>query len=725
MSHNIPSEQRRWPIIAIAAVVLYAALLGVTWMVSTARAARQTKSMLDYAMLDLDATLNGAIDTMLMHAAESIAADLGEAGPLDSGRMVAIAERSDMDEVNIVTQDGRIVATTDPRILGVNMADKPTSAEFLILTNGVRQAFSQPFRNGASNPDVRRKYVGVPFPGGRGYVQVGIDETRVTRMFPAIVGFIFDGWLLGEKGFFLCADLGDGHLLSNPARHRDEARFLHETGYDPDDPRVVEDAKTTFHQRLFGDVCDCRAVIFCGHRVIAALPPAEFYTTRTIYTAAMALVLLFVFSLFVLLFRRIDNDAARLKSFYDAEDEQRSRDLAIAKTIQNAALPNALPDSPHFRLYAEMDAAREVGGDFYDHFPLDATHYAFLVADVSGKGITAALYMMTAKTLIKDRLLATRDPAAALTQVNAELCRNNPASMFLTVWAGVLDIETGDVAFANAGHNPPVVLVKRDAGAQGTASEADDDGPFAAPSFLTAKSGPMLAFMDGIQYKARHVTLEKGAALFIYTDGVTEALDPNEELFGDERLSATLRTVPTLNPDDIALHVRTAVTAFAAGTPQADDITVLAVRYVSAPRTFSRSFPPTPGGVAEASDFLDTCLEGHLGQVAGVDPGALMALSSTLHIILDEICSNIVKHSGASGFVVDVEFAERSRAVILTFFDDGKAYDPIAHADPDTTLPADKRPIGGLGILMVKKMSDDIRYTRSHNRNILTVVKNL
>ena len=699
----------RWKTFAWAAALFYVVLLAFNWSALTRRADLQTKSMLDFAMLDYDATVMAAIDTMLMHAADSIVAEFGAPSPQPLERMSLIAGQRELDEINIVAPDGRILASTDPKLVGVLMTDARTSAEFMVLTNGTRHAFSQPFRQGAHNPEVQRKYVGVAFPDGNGYIQVGLDESHVTKMFPSIMDFIFDSWIIGETGFFLCADMTDGHLISNPARHRDEANFLSETGYDPDDPAVREDGKTTFRQRLFGDVCDCRAAIYCGHRVIACLPPAEYYTARTFYASLMAFILALVFTVFVLLFRRIDKDSDRLKAFYAAEEAARSKDMEIAKTIQTSALPNSLPTNPHFQLYAAMQAAKEVGGDFYDHFPLDDTHYAFLVADVSGKGITGALYMMTAKTLIKDTLLALHDPAEALTRANAELCRNNPANMFITAWVGVLDIETGTVTFANAGHNPPLRLTRK--------------GKMIDPDFIASRSGPVLAFMDSVAYAQREVSLAPGDTLFLYTDGVTEALDPKNELYGEDRLLVTLRAIESPEPESVCTIVRASVAAFAAGAPQADDITVLAIKYVSRPRVFSRSFAATKEGLSQASAFLDELLSPYSSLVDDAEKYQLLLPS--LQIFLDEIGSNIVQYSGASGFVIDVELTDTPDGIRLVFFDDGTPYDPLTHVDPDTTLSADKRQIGGLGIFMVKKMATSVTYARTNNRNRLTVFKKL
>jgi len=698
----------RRAIIYATALALYAALMAVTLAVGTREAELATEAQLDYAVLDLHSTLAGAIDTMLGHVARTAVRHIGKPSPLPRETMDEIAAELDIDEINVATREGEIIASNDPHCMGVVMAGDPVMDEFMELTNGVTATVSQPFRPHARNPAFRAKYLAAAFPCGNGFVQVGLEERRLAKMLPAILGYIFDEWLLGKTGFFLCADAETGRLVSNPARHRDEAANLAETGYDSAArPReFVLDGKApgrTTVQRLFGETCDCRSAVFAGHRFVAALPRREYYTARNNYAAVFAVLLFAVIGAFAFFTDRIFRDSGRMKAFYLAEENRRAKDMEIAKTIQNSALPAAAPESPFCAIDASMQAAKEVGGDFYDHFTLDATHMAFLIADVSGKGITAALYMMTAKSLIKNTLLSDHDPAAALTKANAELCRNNPANMFLTAWVGVLDIETGVVTYANAGHNPPVRIAAR-RGADG-AARLETVSPI---------SGPLLAFMDGAVYKARKLKLERGDTLFLYTDGVTEALDDKGRLFGDERLADALAAAPEPNPHALCMIVRAAVAAFSTGVPQADDITVLAVRFLAPRRVISRTFAPESAGVAAASDFLDETL-------GTIDGGA--AVSPALHIILDEICSNIVKHSGASGFEVEIEEIGRPSRVRITFIDDGSAYDPLSHTDPDTTLPAEERPIGGLGIMMVKKMSDAVSYRRSRNRNYFVVEK--
>ena len=690
-------------------IALYAVLMTVTWVVSTSQAEESTDAQLDFSVLNLHDTVAGAIDTMLGHVARTAVRHIGSARVMPMSRMAASAKELDIDEVNVVSREGVIIASNDPHCMGAVMAGDPVMNDFMELTNGVTATVSQPFRPHARNPKVRAKYLAAAFPGGDGFVQVGLDETTLKKMLPSILGYIFDEWLLGETGFFLCADMDTGHLISNPSRHRNEAWTLVEAGYDVEKSKryeVVADGKakgTTFVQTLFGEKCFCRAFLFGGHRFVAALPEREYYGGRDRLSAVFGVIFLVVLGAFALLIDRIFRDADSLRMFYATEDERRANDMEIAKTIQNSSLPTSPPESPCYRLDAAMHAARDVGGDFYDYFVLDATHIAFLVADVSGKGITAALYMMTAKTLIMNTLLAVRDPAAALTEANAELCANNPANMFLTAWVGVLDLETGVVTFANAGHNPPAVL----------------SGPKSA-TLVRKSSGPVLAFLDGVKYMARTMSLAPGDSLFLYTDGVTEAMDAKGTLFGEERMLDALNAVDDPDPHALCGVVRTVVAAFSEGLPQADDITVMAIRYIKPPKLYSCRFPSRQEGISDASQFLDDTIE-----KAEESDARLSMILPSLHIILDEICSNIVRHSGASGFEVDIEIIEPPLGVKMTFCDDGIAYDPLAHTDPDTTLPAEARPIGGLGILMVKKMASSVNYRRAHGRNIFTVVQSV
>ena len=247
--------------------------------------------------------------------------------------------------------------------------------------------------------------------------------------------------------------------------------------------------------------------------------------------------------------------------------ERIAAELNVATQIQSSMMPctfPAFPDRSEFDIYATMKPAREVGGDFYDFFLIDEDHFAVVMADVSGKGIPAALFMMTAKTLIKNQTQLVKPPAEAFTAVNEQLCENNEAGMFVTAFMGVLEISSGRFIYVNAGHNAP--LIKR-AG-----------GKF---EWLKAKPGFVLGGMEDIKYCQAELTLEKNDLFFTYTDGVTEALDQEKNLYGDHRLISTLNNKPTgkINLRDMLDYLHMDIVDFSSGAEQADDITMLVLKY--------------------------------------------------------------------------------------------------------------------------------------------------
>jgi sigma-B regulation protein RsbU (phosphoserine phosphatase) len=247
-----------------------------------------------------------------------------------------------------------------------------------------------------------------------------------------------------------------------------------------------------------------------------------------------------------------------------AAKERIQSELKMATDIQASLLPRlfpAFPDRPEFDIYASMDPAKEVGGDFYDFFFIDDTHLCFLIADVSGKGVPAALYMMVAKTLLKSEGQRLGEPDQILNCVNKILAVDNDSCMFATVFCAILNTETGDVCFANAGHNPPLIV--------------DSQGA----RYLTLKPGFVLGPLPDTVYEAERIILQPGDTLFLYTDGVTEAQNREEELYGEPRLRDDLQRAPK---DDVAemIHcIRAEVTRHANGAPQSDDVTMVAIKY--------------------------------------------------------------------------------------------------------------------------------------------------
>ena len=248
-----------------------------------------------------------------------------------------------------------------------------------------------------------------------------------------------------------------------------------------------------------------------------------------------------------------------------AEKERIGAELSIATQIQANMLPGifpAFPDKTEFDIYATMNPAKEVGGDFYDFFMVDDRHLAVVMADVSGKGVPAALFMVIAKTLIKDHTSVGEAPGAVFTQVNEQLCEGNDAGLFVTGWMGILEISTGHFTFVNAGHNPP--LLKRAGGSF---------------EWLKSRAGFVLAGMEGVRYRENTLQLCPGDQLYLYTDGVTEATDVNKELFGEERLQAVLNEEPDLPVAQLLPKIKARIDQFAGASEQFDDITMLSLLY--------------------------------------------------------------------------------------------------------------------------------------------------
>ena len=247
-----------------------------------------------------------------------------------------------------------------------------------------------------------------------------------------------------------------------------------------------------------------------------------------------------------------------------AEKERLGAELNVAKQIQAEMLPRVFPpyeNHPELELFASMEPAKEVGGDFYDFYMVDDDHFAVVVGDVSGKGVPAALFMVITKTLLKDTAAHEFDPAKIFEHVNTILCEGNESGLFVTCWMGILTISTGEFKFANAGHNAPLIM---------------QNGEI---KYLTTKPNLMLAGMDGLPYTTHTTKLSKGDRIFIYTDGVTEATDAQNELYGEERLLSVMKTVGEKSPREVIEIVRNDINAFVKDAPQFDDITMLEMQF--------------------------------------------------------------------------------------------------------------------------------------------------
>ena len=387
------------------------------------------------------------------------------------------------------------------------------------------------------------------------------------------------------------------------------------------------------------------------------------------------------------------------KQAADSSARQRiETELNVATQIQADMLPSIFPAFPgrsEFDIYAGMIPAKEVGGDFYDFFLVDDDHLALVIADVSGKGVPAALFMVIAKTLLKNAVQMGLSPKAALEKVNNQLCENNEAEMFVTVWLGVYEISTGRLTAANAGHEYPAI---RRAG-----------GQF---ELFKDRHGFVLAGMENARYREYELEIGIGDTLFVYTDGVAEATDGTNTLYGTDRMLAALNQNRALEPERLLHQVKADIDRFVGAAPQFDDITMLALQRKGNAARQSLCIPPELESIPQVCGFLERTLE---------EQGAPMKVITQVNIAADEIFSNIARYSGASAAQVDCEVT--SHRAVIRFLDDGTPYDPTAQKEPDITLSSEERKVGGLGIFMVKKSMDRLSYEYMNGRNVLTIEK--
>ena len=395
---------------------------------------------------------------------------------------------------------------------------------------------------------------------------------------------------------------------------------------------------------------------------------------------------------------RINSTVSAMNGLIEAEARRMDEELALARRIQASALPNrfpAFPSIPEIDLHARMRPAKQVGGDFYDYYPAGDGRVAFLVADVSGKGVPAALFMMKAKTLLKNFSDDNLPVNEILARANNALCEDNRADMFVTVWLGLLDTRSGVLEYASAGHNPPVLC-------SGGKTE-----------FLPGRPGFVLGGMEDMRYRLQTVTLRPGDRLFLYTDGVTEATNPADELYGNDRLLDSLSKLSAKFPQGLTAAMLEELDRFADTRDQFDDITMLCLDYRGP--ALRRRYPAKAEAWDDALAFLEEQLE-----ASSLSPKGQIQLK----VALEELFVNVASYAYPSGEGdIDLTLSLDERSVLATLQDSGRPFDPFSHADPDVTLPAEERGVGGLGIYMVKKTMDFFSYCYENGRNVTTIEK--
>lgn len=597
---NISQSFQRWLLMCVTAGFLMTTVF--TWALQTELAKNDANELIRLNIEDVREDILEASNKNLLELTREIASRIDFTDRTNAKLLKTLKKEFDVAEINIINQNGIITVSTHNDFLNYDMRGGEQSAEFLVLLDGVTKEYVQSYQPTSSDPTISRKYAGVVLSGG-GFVQVAYDAERFQKDIDDVVIGVTRNRHIGESGALIIVG-EDWNIVSD--RHGNEGRNLNVTGIYIDRSTMPENK--TFEAVVYGKQAFCSYILSEGYYIVAVMPLEEAMFSRdisvyiTVFMEFVVFGMLFIVVYFLIKKLVVDNMVKINKSLamitggnldtvvnvrtneefaslsddinstvvtlkhYIAEAAARiDRELEFARSIQHSAIPSVFPPYPghsEFDIYATMDTAKEVGGDFYDFYFVGENRLGFLIADVSGKGIPAAMFMMTAKTIIKGYAESGKPVDEVFTTANEKLCESNDAGMFVTAWMGVLDTVTGKVEFANAGHNPPLV---RHAG-----------GGF---EYLRSKPCFILAGMDGIKYRKNEFTLAPGDEIYLYTDGVTEATDSENNLYGEERLLALLNSMGDLSGEEICRAVKADIDAFVGDAPQFDDITMLYLKY--------------------------------------------------------------------------------------------------------------------------------------------------
>ncbi len=714
----------------------------LTYGLQSSMAYRNSINLLTSSVDSAAADVVDTSDSSILGLARNTANLLEDVGSIPTSEgLQAILPGTGVSEIHYVDVNGIVTASTVPESLNYDMSSGEQSAEFLVLldkSEGRVTEYVQPFGAISQDASVKKKYAAVSLSFG-GFVQVGFDEAKFYASIQEIVTQVVKNRTIGEGGYMLVCDL-ETHIYSTDEKL--DGKTLSELGFPANmnsiEPRTRQVAKIldveSYYMFLRSE----------GFYIIAVIDVDEIMRGRDMANFLGIYMEIIIFSiLFIGVYFLIDRFVLRdlvvvneqlgkiadgdldqrleqnhtdeiaelsesinvtvdsLKEYIAKEASRYDEELAFGKQLQLNQLPprGAYLFRHDFAVYGEMITAKQVGGDFYDYFTLADKRLAFLIADVSGKGIPAAMFMMKTKSIIK-ALIENGLPIADIMQrANDRVCEGNETETFVTTWLGICDLATGEVEYVNAGHNPPMLL---------------SHGKYQK---LEMKRDLVLGAMPGVIYRKQTLKMEPGDMLFLYTDGITEAEAGPEEFYGEQRLLDFLDANSSVHdPFNLVHIIEKDVAEFAHGHDQSDDMTLVAFAYLGIPFEKRFEFPSTVEGVDGVCAGVCDALKANNIPAFLVDKARL---------VVEEVAANIAFHAykGTSGTGV-LDLSVNATQIVLTFSDSGPRFNPLEKTDPDITLAAEDRQIGGLGIFMVKKIADKYFYTYQEKRNVFMIIIN-
>ncbi|MCQ2435410.1 MAG: SpoIIE family protein phosphatase [Clostridia bacterium] len=587
---RISQTIQRWLLLTVACAFLATSLF--VFNLQNQLAMSQMDQLLSLAIDDVDGDILDVSNENLLNLARYAISEI------DSKSLAELSKEYGIAEISIVNSKGLITDSTTKDFIGYDMNSGRQSREFMCLLGNVNE-YVQDYGPISYDTSIYRKYAGIKY--GDGFVQFGYDAEEFQKNVTMQVVDSTANRHVGQTGYILIVD-ADNAILSAPKSSKIKTLTV------PLGSKQYPDEDTTYIAQFDGVDCYMRFRSAEGYRIVSVLPEKEAMQTRNIamYVNVFMEILVFavMFGLIYMLIRHfvvrkieiinhslskitdgnldevvnvrsnsefaslsddINMTVDTLKRYISEAEARIDKELEFAKNIQASALPSVFPAFPKrrdFDIYASMDPAKEVGGDFYDFYMTGSDMLHFLIADVSGKGIPAAMFMMRAKTELKS-LTETEMPIdAVFTNGNHALCEGNDAGMFVTAWQGDFDLKTGLIRYANAGHNPPLIR--------------HANGQF---EYLRSRVGFVLAGMDDVRYRMQELQLAPGDIIVLYTDGVTEATNANSELYGEERLLKCANTCAFTDMQSLCTAIKADADAFVGEAPQFDDMTLLAIRY--------------------------------------------------------------------------------------------------------------------------------------------------